>query len=253
MYWQYIDLLRFRAFAELRRDSSNMYLGMLWWLLEPIIYMLVFYLIFGVGLKKGGTDFALYLLCGLVPWKWMDSTVRTSSGVIYSSAGLMRQVYFPKWLLPGYVILANTYKFFIVFFLLILFLWASGVKPSYSWVVIPWIIFVQLLFVSALSLLSAAVVPLIPDLKFVINYGMTMLFFVSGIFFNVSEMSEPVRTWLMWIPSVLLIDSYRAALLYGYFPEFEVLLLVIFQAFVIGVCGLCLLVGLDRYYPRLVG
>ena len=59
---QHIELLRYRALAELRRDSSGMYLGMIWWVLEPILYMLVFYIIFGIGLKKGGIDFVFYLL-----------------------------------------------------------------------------------------------------------------------------------------------------------------------------------------------
>ena len=58
---QYIELLRYRALAELRRDSSGMYLGMIWWVLEPVLYMLVFYIIFGIGLKKGGIDFVFYL------------------------------------------------------------------------------------------------------------------------------------------------------------------------------------------------
>lgn len=253
MYRQYVDLLSYRALAELKRDSSGMYLGMLWWILEPMLNMVVFYLIFGLGLRKGGTDFVFYLLCGLVPWKWIDSTVRTSAGIILSSAGLMRQVYFPKWLLPGYIILANTYKFFIVFFLLILALLLSGIKPSSVWFALPGLIAIQFFFIASLAFIASALVPLIPDLRFVVTYGMTMLFFMSGVFFTVSELGEPVRTWLSWIPTVLIIEAYRDVLLYGVWPDYYLLLKIIVPTVFLLFAGVGLLSGFNRYYPRIVG
>ncbi len=253
MIRQYFELLTYRALAELKRDSSGMYLGMLWWVLEPVLYMLVFYVVFGVGLKKGGGDFALYLLCGLVPWKWIDSTVRTSSGAIIASAGLMRQLYFPKWLLPGYVILANTYKFLIIFFLLVVFLLALGVSPSASWVWLPAVFILNLLFVASLSLVASAFVPLIPDLRYVVSYGMTMLFFMSGIFFSVSELGEPVKSWLLWLPTVLIIDAYRSVLLYDQTPHLSAMLHILFPSLLLFAFGAFCLARLDRYYPRVVG
>lgn len=239
--------------AELKRDSANMYLGMLWWVLEPVLYMLVFYLVFGMGLRKGGMDFVLYLLCGLVPWKWLDSTVRTASTAISGSAGLMRQLYFPKWLLPGYIILANTYKFFIVLFLLLLFVVAAGVSPSITWIILPLLVLVQLLLICALSAVASALVPLLPDLKYVVNYGMTMLFFLSGIFFDVVDLGEPVHSWLLWNPVLVLITAYRAVLLNQMWPDWISLAHVMIPVLIMLLLGLVLLVRLDRYYPRVVG
>lgn len=252
MRYHYGQFVAYRALAELKRDSANMYLGMLWWLLEPVLYMAVFYLIFGLGLRKGGIDYVFYLLCGLVPWKWIDSTVRSSSGVIAGSVGLMRQVYFPKWVLPGYICLANTYKFLIIFVLLLLFLMANGVQPAASWLAIPVLIFFQALFVFALAGLAAATVPLLPDLKYVVSYGMTMLFFLSGIFFDPSEMGEPVRTWLSWNPALMIISSYRTVLLYGTLPEAGSLIHMFLTMVLLFGLSMLILFRLDRYYPRIV-
>lgn len=253
MLMQYMELLRYRALAELKRDSSGMYLGMVWWILEPILYMLVFYAVFGMGLKKGGLDFVFYLLCGLVPWKWLDSTVRTSSGVVLANAGLMRQVYFPKWLLPAYVVLANTYKFFIIFSLFILFLLLAGLRPTEAWFAIPVLILLQLFLVISLSFFVSSIVPLIPDLRFAVNYGMTMLFFLSGVFFNVSDLGEPVKSWLFWVPTVLLIDAYRGVFLHGIWLDPVGLLKIFLSSLVFFVCGLGMLLRFDRHYPRVVG
>lgn len=252
MYLHYWELLSYRALAELKRDSSNMYLGMLWWVLEPLIYMLVFYLVFGLGLRKGGLDYVLYLLCGLVPWKWLDSTVRTSSGVIMGSVGLMRQLYFPKWILPGYIVLANMYKFLIVLALLLLFLAGAGVVPGVTWCALPVLIAVQLLLICALSGLAAALVPLVPDLKHVVNYGMTMLFFITGIFFDVSELGEPVKSWLLWNPTLVLIDAYRNVLLNQSWPDWHTLERVVLISSVLFLFSVFLLKRLDRYFPRVV-
>jgi lipopolysaccharide transport system permease protein len=253
MLRQYVELLSYRALAELKRDSAGMYLGIMWWILEPILYMLVFFVIFGLGLKQGGLDFVFYLLCGLVPWKWLDSTVRTSSGIILGSAGLMRQVYFPKWLMPGYIILANVYKFFIVFSLLIIFLLISGIVPTMFWSAIPLLILVQFFLIVSLSFTVSALVPLIPDLRFAVSYGMTMLFFLSGVFFKASDLGEPVRTWLSWVPTVVLINAYRDVILYGLWPDFEGLIRVFGFTLVMFLIGFGLLIRFDRYYPRVVG
>lgn len=253
MSHQYVELLKYRAWAELRRDSAGMYLGMIWWVLEPILYMLVFYTVFGMGLKKGGIDFVFYLLCGLVPWKWLDSSVRTASGVLLGSAGLMRQVYFPKWILPGYVILANFYKFFIVFFLLMFFFLIAGVKPTIIWFSIPLLIILQLFLVIAISFLVSSLVPLLPDLRFAVNYGMTMLFLLSGIFFSINDIHEPVRSWLMWVPTVLLIDAYRGVLLYALWPDALSLAKIFIVSVVVFAIGIVILSRFDRYYPRVVG
>ena len=249
---QCLDLIGYRALAELRGGASGMYLGMFWWVLEPLLYMAVFYVVFGMGLKKGGIEFVFYLLCGLIPWKWLDSTVRTASGVILSSVGLMQQVYFPKWLLPAYIVIANTYKFFIVLFLLIVALLMCGVRPDASWVFLPILVVVQFLLVLCMSLAAAAVVPLVPDLRYAVQYGMTMLFFLSGVFFNVAELEEPVKSWLSWVPTVQLIEAYRGLFLEGKIPDWVSMGRVLFSAGIFGVFGVMLLSCFDRYYPRIV-
>ena len=248
----YLDFIAYRAIAELKRDSSNMYLGVVWWILEPVLYMAVFYLVFGIGLKKGGLDFALYLLCGLVPWKWIDSTVRTASGIIVASPGLMRQIYFPKWILPGYIILANTYKFFIIFFLFVLLLLFCKVPVTVTWLALPMVMAVQLLFVSSLSLMASALVPILPDLKYAVQYGMTMLFFMSGIFFDVTELGEPVKTWLHWNPALVFIESFRSILLNESWPDWHVLQHVSGLSVSLFIFSSLLLYKLDAYYPRVV-
>lgn len=254
MYSRYIELLFYRAYAELTRDLKRAYLGILWWFIEPVLYMAVFYLVFGLGLRKGGLDFVIYLLTGLIVWKWLDGTVRSSANVISSSVGLMSQVYLPKILLPGMVVVVNTYKLATVLVIFLLFLvFAWDVPVTQYWQCLPLLLLLQLILICGMAGMAAAIVPIIPDFKYVVDYGMTLAFFMSGIFFDIHDLTPEIRHWLMYNPMVVLIESYRDILLYARWPDWQALMLVFYEATTMFVLMLVLLLKLDRYYPRVVG
>jgi lipopolysaccharide transport system permease protein len=251
---RYIELLFYRAHAELTRDLKRAYLGILWWFIEPVLYMAVFYLVFGMGLRKGGQDFVVYLLTGLIVWKWLDGTVRSSSGVISSSVGLMNHVYLPKILLPGMVVIVNTYKLLtvlIIFLVFLVLMW--NIPVTRQWQLLPLLLLLQLVLICGMAGVAAAIVPIVPDLKYVIEYGLTLAFFMSGIFFDVHDLTPQIQHWLMLNPMVVLIESYRDILLYSRWPDWYALLIVGVEAVTTFGLMLVLLVKLDRYYPRVIG
>jgi lipopolysaccharide transport system permease protein len=189
-----------------------------------------------------------------VPWKWFDGTVRSAAGILSSSVGLMRQLYLPKYLLPLAVVVTNTLKFGIILTILAAFLWLSGVSVfSGALAYLPLVVAVQLLLTLAVGGLASALVPLLPDLRYVVNYGMTMLFFMSGIFFSLEDMSPEAQQYLMLNPMLLVIDSYRAVLLDATEP-----VLIHLGAVAAGSALLLVLVAFlfhrfDRVYPRIIG
>ena len=250
----HIDLVLYRGLSELRAEASRSYLGIIWWVMEPLLYVGVFYLVFESGLRRGGEGFVPYLLCGLVPWKWFDGTVRAASIVVASSVGLMRQLYVPKYLLPLAVIVTNTLKFGIILVILLGFMKLYGYPVFTSALLyLPLLLLVQLLLTLAISGVAAALVPLLPDLRYVVNYGMTMLFFLSGIFFSLDDMSAEAQQLLMWNPMLLVIDAYRSILIDSAAPSLAHLSAVAGGS----VLGLALAVWLfkhfDRVYPRVIG
>ncbi len=250
----HIDLVLYRGFSELRAEASRSYLGVIWWVMEPALYVGVFYLVFDLGFKRGGEGFVPYLLCGLVPWKWFDGTVRSASTILTASVGLMRQLYLPKYLLPLAVAVTNSLKFAIILAILLVFLIAYG-EPVLSGALIylPLVIGVQLLLILAIGGLAAALVPLLPDLRYVVNYGMTMLFFMSGIFFSLEDMSPEAQQFLMLNPMLLVIEGYRAVLLDGVAPSFSQLGAVAGVSLALLVIVWQLFQRFDRVYPRVIG
>lgn len=237
---------------SLKAEASRHFLGLLWWIIEPLLYLGVFYLVFGLGLRHGGEGYLGYLLCGLVVWKWCDGAVKACAVSITQNVGIMYQIYLPKFVFPAISILAATYRFFVIFgiFLIALILMGEEVKQSWLW--LPVLLLWQIYFICAVGFLVAALVPLIPDLRLVTNYTMMMLFFSSGIFFDLSSIDADIRHWLEYNPFLVVIEAYRAVLLSGSSPDFEQLLMVFLFSTVLLLVDFLILAKFDRVYPRLV-
>ncbi len=248
-----VELIFHKAYAELRAEATRAYLGFMWWFVEPILYMAVFYVIFESGLKRGGAGFVPFLLCGLVTWKWFASTVAAGSGVLAVNAAVMQQVYLPKVVFPLVLVVVNTFKFGVALGFLLLFLTLNPDSTVYAtWFAMPVLILMQLLLIVSLTILVAAIVPFIPDLKLLLDNLLMLMFFLSGIFFRFQEMSPEMQRLLRFNPMLLLIEAYRAVLLNDSMPDWKPLLGIT------GISILCLCAGVmlfrkyDRVYPKIV-
>ena len=102
-----LDIIFYRTYAELKSEAQRTYAGVLWWIIEPVLFMLIFYLVFGVLFQRGTEDFVPFLLIGLALWHWFQATVMQCAGAITTNRGLIQQVYVPNYVFPTVVILAN--------------------------------------------------------------------------------------------------------------------------------------------------
>ena len=205
-----------------------------------------FYVLFGIGLRQGGDNFLFFLLCGLVPWKWFSSTLNSGSRSIVANAGLINQVYLPKYVFPLIVVVINTFKFTLVFPVLLLILILSGFELSNTWWSLLPVLAIQLMMVASCTCLLSCLVPYLPDLRYVIDNGMLLLMFLSGVFFNIDAMAPEIRSILLLNPIALLLECYREILLEGSMPNLNDLAYVIFISFLTGISAVFLLKRIDR-------
>lgn len=250
---RYTELIVYRALADFRSEVSRMYLGILWWVLEPLLYVSVFYIVFGLGFRQSSPTYVPFLLCGLIVWKWFDSTVRTASGTVAQSVSIMSQVYLPKVVFPLITVATNWLKFLIILGVFLVFLHLYGIAAHLTWLWLAVLVPLQLLFVASVAVLAAGLVPVLPDVGHAINYGLTFLFFASGIFFNVADMGPHARDILWFNPALHLIELYRAVLLRGEPPAPASMAYLLAWTLVFGIAAAVLYKKMDRVYPRLVG
>jgi len=136
--------------------------------------------------------------------------------------------------------------------MLIGFLLWYGIPVTSTWWAVFFIIFAQLLFSAAVSFWVAALVPIVPDLRLVIENCLMLLFFVSGVFFDMSKVEPRVQTFLLLNPMAWLIDSYRSVLLRGTLPNIGYLAGVIALSGVLLYSGYRFLCWYGHEYPKII-
>ena len=253
MKHHYLELIWYKTLAELQAESAKGYIGFLWWIIEPIIYMLTFFVIFGMVFKKGGEGFIPFLLSGLVAWKWFSSAINSSAKAISKkNAGIMSQVYLPKYIFPTITVITNTIKFLVVFAFLLLALVIAGYKPTVAWLALPVLIAIQFLLILAFAWLLSSVMPLFPDLQLILTNIMSLLFFCSGVFFDISKVPGTLGFILKLNPVAVLLESYRTILIGGEWPDWKYLGLVLVIAIIVLWGGSRILHRYDRIYPKVL-
>jgi lipopolysaccharide transport system permease protein len=219
MRLHYFELTLFSAYAELRAERARSYLGLIWWILEPAMNMAIFYLVFAVILKNSQHDYVPFLLVGLTIWQWFKSCVSHGGHAIWINLNLIRQVKLPAVVFPSVQILADTVKFLFILGLLLAILWSTGYPPNVTYFALLPVLLVELMFAAAASYLVAAVVPLVPDLRFVIEQFLTVVMYLAGVVFSLDSVPQPMRTIFELNPIAELIVAARGILLHAQWPD----------------------------------
>jgi lipopolysaccharide transport system permease protein len=214
--------------------------------------MLAFYFVFSAVRGIEGIDYIAFLLVGLVSWKWFASGLSQVSNAVQSNYGLINQIYLPKDTFIYIPLFLNFIKFCIVFFVLLVFLLITEHSISFAWFGLPVIIFAQFMLILGVGSLLASVLPLFPDIKILIENALLMLFFMSGIFFNINEVGGTRGEILRLNPVGILLDDYRSVLLHGKLPGFDVLAITTLISLALYLLSLVILKRFDKVYPKII-
>jgi lipopolysaccharide transport system permease protein len=149
-------------------------------------------------------------------------------------------------------LLTDTFKFAIVFMLLLLFLWYSGMPANEHYVWLPFLLICQFLFIMGVEFAISAIVPFVPDLQLAISYVIRLMFFTSGIFFKVESIPEEYHVWFYANPMANFIEAFRDVLMYGQAPDVERFGIIAVSSLTALVFGWFLLGKFNRVYPKVI-
>lgn len=218
-----LELVWTKAIFNLRSEVHRNYLSYGWWVLEPLLHMVVYYLVFGVLLERGGENFPVFLLTGLIPWMWFSKAVSISSGSILAGQQLMLKVGLPATVFPLVSLLQTTLKQLPVFALLVGFLMLQGIDIGAQWWALLPVILVQILLMTAFAGAVAAVIPFVRDLSYLVPTGLTFLMFLSGIFYDYRTIAEEWQGFFLLNPMAFLLKCYREIFVQGTMPDMTTL------------------------------
>ena len=232
---QYVTLIDTLARFRLRAEARRFGLGYLWWILEPLLYVGVFYLVFVLFLGNREPGFLFFLAVGKLTFIWFSKTVNQAALSLVNSREIMAQTNLPKHLFPAAVIHEGFYRQIAVFTFLLGFLWAAGFSPTFMWLWLLPVMLAQYLLIMGCSLLAAVLVCFQRDFQMLIQLGMVFLLFMSGVFWDIRAITnDDFVFWLQALnPLAALLDAYRQILLWSQPPDYLQLLMVGMQSAVL--------------------
>ncbi len=219
-------LIRHLISADIRRKGSDTLLGNVWWVLDPLLQMSVYLILLSVILQRSTPDFPLFLFAAILPWKWFASSINDAVSSVVRQERLIKQVQFPKIVLPVSAVAAEilnlTFGFLIMLGMLVLF-FPAHVTLNVAWV--PLIALVQFVFTVGLALLVASINVFYRDVGILSGHLIRLWFFLSptlwsfdssaGRFGAIEEaLGEAGVNILRMNPFAVLLTAYRDAI-YG--------------------------------------
>lgn len=209
------------ARMALRAAASRDLLGYVWWVLEPLLFVAVFYVVFDVILESGRADYLVFLMCGKLTFIWFSKSVNQAATSIVANRGLIGRINVTKTLFPLAVIQEGLYRQMAVFALLFCFLFYRGYPPDVAWFGVVPVILVNYLMIVAFSLVGACLVCVTRDFAMFISLGMTFLLFTSGVFWDVRALGDPQKTEMVLAlnPLAFILDAYRQVLMHNAAPD----------------------------------
>ncbi len=221
----FAELIKYRGLitALVGRQLASRYrgstLGFLWSFLNPLLFMLIYTLVFKYYARLDSQDnYSVYLFCGLLPWIWFNSGIIEATSSISSSGSLITKSMFPPQILPTVAIITNLVHYILSLILLFIFIFIYKIPLTEKLLALPLIIVLQLGLMYGLALFFASLNVFYRDIQHLLGNVFNLLFFLCPIIYPVTVVPEQYRFTIDFNPIALLIESYHAVLLEGRWP-----------------------------------
>ncbi|KLV17812.1 MULTISPECIES: ABC transporter permease [Bacillus] len=215
------------AVYETKSKYQMNYLGVLWQFLNPLMQMLAYWFVFGMGIRGGQpiaigdmeVPFIIWMLAGLIPWFFISPTILDGSNSVFKRINMVSKMNFPISALPSVVIMSNLFSYFVMMGVYLIVLISYGIYPDAHWLQYIYYLTCMIAFMFSFSLFNSTISVLVRDYQFLLQSVTRLLFFLLPIFWNISEKLTGDKAWIGDIlrlnPLFYIIDGFRNSLLKG--------------------------------------
>jgi lipopolysaccharide transport system permease protein len=221
--WDSRPLIRVLILRDLRVRYKQTLFGSAWVVLQPLLTVLVYSLLFGyiARMPSEGLPYPIFLLVALLPWLFVSRLVSEGAGCIASNAALVGKIYFPRLVLPLVVVGSLLVDLVVGFGVALAAMAVFGYFPGFQILALPFLI----LFAVATGLAAALVIAPFEvhyrDIRMLIPFLLQIVMFISPIFYSATAIPERFRWLFEFNPIAVLATGVRWSLLgHGSPPDF---------------------------------
>jgi lipopolysaccharide transport system permease protein len=211
----YRDLFYFLVWRDIKVLYAQTVLGFAWALLNPLIQIVIFSVIFGKVAKipTDGIPYVLFSTVAIIPWSYMAESMSASSQSLVSGQNLLGKVYFPRVIFPLTPVLAKLVDFSISLMLVVAVMFYYQVSPTWNFLYLPLLVLLMMAVPAGIGLWFSSLAIRYRDVKFAMPFVIRMLIYSAPILYPISAIPEQYRFFYSLNPIVGVIEGYRAALL----------------------------------------
>lgn len=213
--WQYRELLYFLVWRDLKVRYKQTLLGAAWIVLQPVVSMVVFSVLFGGLLKvpSGGVPYPIFAYAALLPWNYFSGSLSRSSQSLVGSAHLITKVYFPRLIIPISGVLSGLVDFAIAFLVLVAMMVYYAIAPTPAVVLLPAFLLLALVTALGFGLWLSALNVRYRDVNYLVPYLVQIWMYVTPVVYGTTLIPERFRFLLALNPMTGVVEGFRWALL----------------------------------------
>ena len=212
--WSYRELLYFLAWRDVKVRYKQTLLGAAWAILQPLLTMIVFTLLFGqlAGIKSEGIPYPIFAYGGLLIWTFFSNSVTNSGNSLVGSSNLITKIYFPRMIIPAAAIGAGLVDFFLAFLIQIVLMVYYGVRVTWAITMLPVLVIMATLLALGVGMWLSALNVKYRDIRYAIPFLIQLWMFASPIIYPVSMLPAKWQWILALNPLTGIIQNVRIAL-----------------------------------------
>lgn len=249
--YEYREMIFSLVHRDLRGKYKGSVLGFLWSLINPLLQLIVYTIVFSVIMRAGYEKYYLFLFVALVPWLFFNLSVSIGATVIWNQKELVNKIYFPREVLPiAHVTyqLVNMLLSFIVIFLVVI-VTGHGINLK-AILFLPIIIIIEYFMALGITLITSSVNVFFRDLEFILAAVMMAWQFLSPVMYGVDMVPERFMKIFMLNPVTPMIIVYRDIIYNKKVPEMGDLLSSAVFALISMIVGLIVFGSLKKKFSE---
>jgi lipopolysaccharide transport system permease protein len=213
--WAYRELIGFLIWRDIKVRYKQTSLGVGWAVLQPLVTMTLFTVVFGrvAKLPSDGVPYPLFTFAALLPWQMFSAGITGAANSLVGNSGLITKVYFPRLIVPIASVTATIVDFGISFVVLLVMMVWYGVPITSTILVLPAFVLLALVTAFAAGLWLSAINVRFRDVQYAVPFLVQSLLFVSPVAYTASTVPEKWRMLYAFNPLVAVIQGFRWAIL----------------------------------------
>ncbi len=251
---KYFKYIVYATKSELKAEVANSYLNWLWWILDPICFMLIYTFLVEIVFHTKEANFPVFVFIGITVWNFFSKTLTTCVKVVSANQSIVSKVYIPKFVLILVKLGVNSFKMIISWTLILGMMIFFKVPFTLQLLNFLPILIVLFLFTFGCCTIVAHFGVFIEDLSNITSILLKLVFYLSGIFYAIpTRIPAPYNRILVNCnPVAFFIDSFRKIFLENHFPNYYILGFWCFIGVLLTMIGIHTIYKYENSYAKVI-